>query len=1263
MDDSSKLPDISNLLVNDSIIRADKQAEILQRFSLIADRIRPRFSLDGSNFNTWSRNLIDTWSMCFIEDMGYFENQERDTDYRRNLIALSFIRNSVERSLYDSIIARMTMPNARTVYQAIKKRFSKASWSSIVHHANFIFNSSDHQHDTAQHVIRLNEAIESIESQLGPLDSSKILTLSLFFSLPNLQAPITSALDTRLAANPGLQINAEDIMDIVQQMRSRSAPISNDNSIQLSKIDASHHQTQSSLRMHTPVRNPRTYRNTQPPSQNSPIASRSEEWKKKWLTPRNPCFHCGEAGHWAPDCPARKKSANARFSSSQRRVDVASIGAIPALEYGEALLDSGATHSVVGDVSLFTTMQKTNITLLVASSHKFMVETIREITLTTRQGILTLQNVLFCPAITGVILSISQMVSQGISIKLINNDFHVRQRNISFHIIKKNLRWNLKRLMQFKAAEGIPNFHIDNIKICHSCSISKAEHRPFMSPSRRHVNQPGDMIAADLIGPLPVSIDGKKYALVIQDIYSRLTAIIALTDKSKAKSQLRLWMIKFENMTKFNIRAIRTDNGAEFCNHLFNNFLKEKGITHELSIPYEHHQNGQIEQTNRTISEMARTSLIAANLPSSLWTYAFRHAVWIFNRTLHSDNRRTPYEIVGSRKPSMIQLRVFGAKAFILNHQSRKDLGQKGFVGYHLGITQDSKGWLFWLPERGTVIRSASVKFDEETFFQQKHSILLSIQTNDIFDNSMIKQINLQDSLISKLNSSDNLSSALPTSYKEAMSSTQAALWQQAINDKLNSMTEQEVFMESNLQDALKEVPRESILSTKWVFAKKGKPERFKGRLVARGFRQIHGINFEETFAPTPTFGALRMLFLIACRKKWTIRTFDVKVAFLHSLIDKPVYVWPPNGMNVPKHHVLKLKKALYGTKQAARCWWLHLKTILDRIGFKSNGEDPSTYFFESPEGQAMLWIHVDDGALAGSSEKIINLISMELDKHLQIKWDAEITGLVGLSIKQSDSGYEFNQNELITKLTNLTPSKITANSPLPQSCSLVSNTSKGMDREYLKRIGMLLYIAQGTRPDISYAVNYLARFSMGTDSSHWEAIEHLIGYLRKTSDITLKILAHEEPDNLRCYVDANLGGEGNRSTHGFLILHGGNPIIWQSKRQATVASSTAQAEYIALSFAAKECIWLYNMCQDLLSTRCPQLLSDNKTAIGIATNSVSRKQTRHLIREFNLLNELIVSKKIQLNWVNTQDQLADILTKSLGQLNVKKFLTKTMMA
>ncbi|MBW0483662.1 hypothetical protein O181_023377 [Austropuccinia psidii MF-1] len=161
------------------------------------------------------------------------------------------------------------------------------------------------------------------------------------------------------------------------------------------------------------------------------------------------------------------------------------------------------------------------------------------------------------------------------------------------------------------------------------------------------------------------------------------------------------------------------------------------------------------------------------------------------------------------------------------------------------------------------------------------------------------------------------------------------------------------------------------------------------------------------------------MLFSISCKNKWKVCTFDVKVALLHSIIDKPVYICPPKGIDLPQYTVLKPNKALYGTKQAAWCWWVHLKDILQRIGFEYNSEDKSTYFYNSDKGQAMLWIHVDDGALAGLSDSVIQFISSELDRHLQIKWDVEISGLVGLSIKETDNGFEINQTELIAKQNN----------------------------------------------------------------------------------------------------------------------------------------------------------------------------------------------------------------------------------------------------
>ncbi|MBW0530115.1 hypothetical protein O181_069830 [Austropuccinia psidii MF-1] len=262
---------------------------------------------------------------------------------------------------------------------------------------------------------------------------------------------------------------------------------------------------------------------------------------------------------------------------------------------------------------------------------------------------------------------------------------------------------------------------------------------------------------------------------------------------------------------------------------------------------------------------------------------------------------------------------------------------------------------------------------------------------------------------------------------------------------------------------------------------------------------------------------------------------------------------------------VLRLNKALYGTKQAARCWWQHLTTILNDIGFEPNKEDLRTYTYLSALGTALLWIHVDDGTLTASSPQILEEIVTAISSKLKVKWDNEITGL--------------------------------------------------------------------------------------------EALKHLIAYLclPETTGILLKdfgrALAFE------CYVDANWGGEGDRSSHGFLLLYNNNPVSWKSKWQATIASLTCQAECMAMSFAAQECLWMSHLFQPILGPTVPRLYSDNRTSVNIAMNVTSQKQTRHLIREFNLVNEYISKRKISLSWISTHEQLADILTKPLGPLKVTQFL------
>ncbi|MBW0558715.1 hypothetical protein O181_098430 [Austropuccinia psidii MF-1] len=189
----------------------------------------------------------------------------------------------------------------------------------------------------------------------------------------------------------------------------------------------------------------------------------------------------------------------------------------------------------------------------------------------------------------------------------------------------------LNSMRKYNAASGIPDISFHDIKICHDCSVAKSQHRPVKTPSRHMVTQPGDLIIADLMGPYEISLNHNKYILMIQDAFSHVAVAIPLTEKTEAKSYFMNWIRQFLNVTSYKIKTIRTDNGTEFKNVALNDFLLQQGIIHEYSMPYENHQNGIIERTNWTISEMARTCLLATQLPAFLWPCAFRHSIWIFN--------------------------------------------------------------------------------------------------------------------------------------------------------------------------------------------------------------------------------------------------------------------------------------------------------------------------------------------------------------------------------------------------------------------------------------------------------------------------------------------------------------------------------------------------------------------------------------------------------------------------------------------------------
>ncbi|MBW0556238.1 hypothetical protein O181_095953 [Austropuccinia psidii MF-1] len=256
---------------------------------------------------------------------------------------------------------------------------------------------------------------------------------------------------------------------------------------------------------------------------------------------------------------------------------------------------------------------------------------------------------------------------------------------------------------------------------------------------------------------------------------------------------------------------------------------------------------------------------------------------------------------------------------------------------------------------------------------------------------------------------------------------------------------------------------------------------------------------------------------------------------------------------------------------------------------------------------------------------------------------------------KKMDGGFEFFQPALIRKLCSLDASNITTSQPL-LNMDLASGKARTIDKDYLSQIGMLLYVAQATRLDIMYVVNFLARFSMNTKNRHWMALDHLINYVWGTSKKSLILGPSQEQDILNVFVDANWGGKGSRSQHGYVGLLWGAPIMWNSKRQTCIALYTFQAEYMAMLYASKAFLWISQGLIGIAGNFTPTLVLDNKAAIQIAGDSGSRKNLRHIRQEFHLTTELLTTTKIKIWWISTEQQKADIMTKALGKNKVQCF-------
>lgn len=489
-----------------------------------------------------------------------------------------------------------------------------------------------------------------------------------------------------------------------------------------------------------------------------------------------------------------------------------------------------------------------------------------------------------------------------------------------------------------------------------------------------------------------------------------------------------------------------------------------------------------------------------------------------------------------------------------------------------------------------------------------------------------------------------------PNTYHQAMKSNDSELWKEAIVEEMDALHRNSTF---------EIVPRpkdRNIVGSKWVFKVKykadGSIERYKARLVAKGFSQQPGTDYDETYAPVARYDSLRLLLALAAHNGWTPRQLDVKSAFLYGTLDREIYMEIPDGYKESGKCYL-LRKSIYGLKQSPLVWYQTLTTVLNRNEFISTNFDPCV--FVNFKNQVYLSIYVDDILIFGPNNKTIN----EVIDYLHSKFECTDLGIahfiLGIQIDITENAISLCQKAYITKIIERFGMQDcnSVGTPLEPGAQLTKEPHKCIDdiTIYQSLVGSLMYACIGTRPDLAHAVTVLSQFSSCPSESHLKAAKRTIRYLKGTLDWTLTY-PRKNDSILHGFSDASYGNfiDDRKSCSGYIFRLGEASVSWSSKKQSTVALSTTEAEYMAMSDASRHMIWMKFALSELRQNYMLILHADSKGAIDLASNHKVSQRSKHIDIRYHFIR-CHVNISFKLEYVPSANNLADLFTKQLPKI------------
>lgn len=1068
--------------------------------------------------------------------------------------------------------------------------------------------------------------------------------------------------------------------------------------------------------------------------------------KPKGKGPR--CFNCNKYGHFKNQCTVKKSNHNS-FS--------AVFSAFSNADKDDWYIDSGATMHMTRRSDWMYDIQASSIQQIkVANNDAVSVQNMGKVNIQTSfckdECPIQVRNVLFIPELSVNLLSVSQLTKNGCKVEFTNmgcniynaNNTLIATANLINNMYKLNtvtmrayavlsesktdlMTWHkrmghlnladVKRLESCAEGITITNKEVDTV--CIPCCEAKQTRLPFPHSGSR-AKALLEIVHTDLCGPMETpSAGGAKYFITFIDDYSRKVYVYFLKNKVDIKSVFQKFKEEVENELEMRIKTVRSDNGKEYCNKAFSDFLAASGIKHQTSTPYTPEQNGIAERMNRTLVERAKCMLFEAKLHKHLWAEAVTAAAYLVNRSPSRVlDEVTPYEKWTGKKPNLSNLQIFGSKAMVhIPKQNRLKWDRKSRELVFVGYCDNTKGYRLYDSVNKKVVISRDVIFidktidndkndntlqtlpvkrlmnmpisannvevtsvDDRTRSETQEDVLSHSSTDTSFDSCVLNRATDDATCNPSSNNDGNTENITrhnmtlrshqkhnnfmcvqqisdPLTVEEALSGTDSEHWKAAMDEEYQSLLENKTWEMTTLPENKRPIP------CKWVFKTKtnenGEIVRYKARLVIKGCSQKPGVDYTEVFSPVIRYTSLRYLFALAVKFDLDISQMDAVSAFLQGDIEEEIYMIQPPMYSNGKQ-VCRLKKSLYGLKQASRQWNKKLSSALKEMGLSQNKVDPCIYYkIVDNNDMVFLATYVDDIILFTNNVQSKNYIKEELQKQFKIKDLGDIKYCIGIHVERDrKKGIIYlDQRKYIKEVLNKYGMSDCKSVKIPmdpntkcKETSEESNILKGFP--YQEIIGCLLYISQITRPDISFVINMLSKYNSKPEMSHWIALKRVMRYLKGTEELRLCYKQNSKENMTHGFCDADWASseEDRRSCTGYTFLFQGGAISWNSKRQPTVALSTTEAEYMSLSSCVQEAMWLKQLQETfwpVLKNEPMIIYSDNQSSIKLSGSDAYHSRTKHIDVRHHFVRNKVTEGAIDVQYIQTDVMVADALTKA----------------